>query len=161
MKTTIIFTIFLFIFVGCCNSQSKNKNIPVLFRTEDSFPKKRITILDNYISDSLKVSFQVMVDFKYPLKDTMKSVIVDSVKIVRMSVISLNKEEQIIDFSYNNEFGTPYQQYIWRLCASRFDYWYKNQPYDKMTGRNQWENEAVFGGVFYIIPSYSNYRERD
>jgi hypothetical protein len=135
-----------------CYSQNEKelykKDVPILLYPD--FQSEKLTIEDSAITDSLKVFFQVVVDFKYPLKDTTKCIIVDDVNILTMRVTSLNTKKHVINFSYNNEKGTPYQKYIWDLCNKQFGYWYRNQPYNMLKNKFEWGKRAVFGGVLYI-----------
>lgn len=148
---TICFLAFLSFMMSCYSQKQIHQDIPIL--TGESKNSKKVVIRDDNISDSLKVFFQVVVDFKYPLKDTAKCIIINTIRILRMSVKSLSNKEQIISFSYNNETGTPYQKYIWNLCNNKFNYWYRYQPYKMMKDRLKWGKQVVFGGTLYIEPS--------
>jgi hypothetical protein len=114
---------------------------------------QKIVIRDKNVLDSLKVSYAVFVDFKYPLKDTTKVVKVDSVHIFWLTVVSLKNNKKILNYSSSNKKMSAYQKYIWNLCNNKFQYWYRNQPYETIAGRNLWDKRAVFGGGgLYITP---------
>lgn len=146
MKITILIVLFLFVVL----SSYTQKNIPTLIGKD--YNKEKIIIKDTIVTDSLKVFFQIVVDFKSPLKDTTQCIIIEAVNILRMSVTSLTNNEQVIPFSYDNEKGTFYQKYIWNLCNNKFNNWYKNQSYRMLDNRSKWGNRVVFGGTLYIKP---------
>lgn len=151
------FTAFFLVFLLACSRHSSPSNNVILFDIEGQTVKKeRIEIIDNKISDSLKVLAYVVVNLESPLRDTSKNVKVKSVEILKLSVTTENSQKQIIDFSYRNDNGSDYQKDIWKLCNEKLSGWYKNQPYEKMIGRNNWEDRVVLVVVFYILPGRHN-----
>ncbi|MCD7971294.1 MAG: hypothetical protein LUG18_01295 [Candidatus Azobacteroides sp.] len=155
-RKRIFFFLCFLLFTFSCNSENKenienNKDkIPDLLVSDPNGEKKIIYTED--LNDSLKVFFQVVVDFEYPLKDTTKQIIVQNVRTLLMSVSSLTTGENIIDYSYRDGTGTDYQKYIWNLCTNKFNYWYRHQPYEILMEKNMWENQVTFGGIIYLKP---------
>jgi hypothetical protein len=152
MRKTKSLILALLFFVSCfCQNKSTEEKVPFLIGGTSQ--NTLIKIFDNYLSDSLKVVFQVVVNLEHPLRDTTEHIKVKDVEILRMLAISLSTNEKVIDYSYINSKGSKYQKYIWDLCLKKFSYWYNYQPYDRMIDRNQWGDRIVLGGTVYIIPN--------
>lgn len=153
MKYNIIISVLLlfllFLFFPIIHAQENN---PILVNIDESIEKEKIIVFDESLTDSLKVVFNVKVTFKYPLKDTIHCVIIDSVELVKMKVISLGENKTIIDFAYDKKHSTEYQRNIWDMCSIKIRKWYLNQPYCKMTDRKIWDKIVGFGGVVYFMP---------
>lgn len=132
---------------------AQENNVPILVRTDEPTKNEKIVVYDESLNDSLKIIFNVKVTFKHPLKDMNQCVFVDSVELVRMKVFSLSENKAIIDFAYNKTEGDEYQRKLWNVCAERIEFWYENQPYNKMIDRSIWGKVVGFGGVVYLMPS--------
>ena len=152
MRVYIIILIILKFTTISCHAQKmtmvKDSEVPMLIENKH----QKIAIKDKSISDSTRVSFVVVIRFIYPLKDTTKMVQISSVEISQLTTTSSKDNKKITTYSSSNKKMSAYQKYIWNLCNSKFQYWYRNQPYETMIGRNQWGKLAVFGGALYIIP---------
>lgn len=136
-----------------CQKQEFSKKTPILIerigKDKPTFDSKKNVIVDNKLNDSLKVIYQVIVEFKHPFRDLEKEVTVESVKIYRMSIRSLDDKSKIVmNSSYNN----PRDELVWILCSDKFNEWYRNQPYNDFPYREMEGKKVVFGGVVYLLP---------
>lgn len=155
MKETVLLLTFVFI-VNLGFSQKKAMNfLPILFDTakvDIKDKRKRLEIKDTLFSDTVRISFKVTLEFKYPLSDSTKVINVKSVKLVSLDVKSLTTEKQCrIDLLGKNKWSIC-QREIWNRYSEIFNYWYWNQPYEKMIYRQAYGNKAYFVGVLYAIP---------
>jgi hypothetical protein len=140
-------------------SQEKvTKFLPILFDTikvDVKYKRKRLEIKDTHLSDSLRIAFKVILEFKYPLSDTTKLINIKSVKLICLDVKYLTTNKQYsIDLLEKNKWSRC-QKNIWNRYSKILNYWYWNQPYKKMIGRQAYGNKAYFGGVLYAMP-YKN-----
>jgi hypothetical protein len=151
--------IFILIFVLVTNfgfSQDKsNKFLPVLFDTakvDIKYKRKRIEIKDALLLDSLKIVYKVALEFKYPLSNIFKPVIISSVKLINLDIKSLTTKKQYSINLFEKNKWSIYYGNIWYRYSKLFNYWYRNQPYNKMIDRESYGNKVYFGGVLYVSP---------
>lgn len=154
MKKVYLILIFLLAPIWGFSQKKVIDYLPVLFdtaRVDVNYIRKRLYIKDTLLLDSFRVGFRVDLEFEYPLRDTSKPVNVKSVKLICLDIKSLTTKKQYrIDLF--NEKGTRPQRKLWNRYSRLFNYWYRNQPYEKMIYRQIYGNKAHFRGVLYAIP---------
>lgn len=155
MKETVLLLMLVFA-TNLGFSQKKAMNfLPILFDTvkvDIKDKRKRLEIKDTLFSDTIRIGFKVSLEFKYPLSDTTKAINIKSVKLISLDVKSLTTEKQYrIDLLGKNKLSSCKRE-IWNRYSEIFNYWYWNQPYEKMIDREAYGNKAYLGGVLYAIP---------
>lgn len=154
MKKSYLILIFVFVSVLGFSQEKATDFLPVLFDTvkrDINYIRKPLYIKDTLLVDSFRIGYRVALEFEYPLRDISKPVNVKSVKLIYLDVKSLTTEKQYrIDLF--KEKGTRSQRELWNRYSIIFDYWYRNQPYEKMIYRQEYGNKAHFVGVLYAIP---------
>ncbi|BEG99611.1 hypothetical protein [Bacteroides sedimenti] len=150
-----IFSLLVVFLLGInCQSiaQEKPTNfVPLLFDTVKvgvNYKRERLCIKDTLIQDSLRILFRVALKFEYPLNDISKPVIVKSVELTDLHVKSLTTNKQFCIY-HNERKMSRYQREIWNRYSRMFDYWYRNQPYEKLVYRQEYGDLAYLGGVLY------------
>lgn len=155
MKKIISILLLIFFFETGYAQEKVTKCIPTLFDTVNvgiQYKRKRLEIKDTFFSDSSRIQFKVALKFKHPLNDTTKLVCIKSVTLLYLEIQSLRTKDQYrIDLLEKNNWSDS-QRNIWNRYAKMFKYWYTNQPYEKMIGRQTYGSKAYFGGVLYAMP---------
>jgi hypothetical protein len=115
---------------------------------------QKIYIRDSCIEDTLKIRYRVEVAFAHSLTDTIKPMVVKSVKLIDLDVHSLNPPH-IISLSKSTPIESPLQQYIWELCSAKIAYWYKLQPYSELPQgeRIKKGNTLYMGATIWLVPA--------
>ncbi len=139
-----------------CFSQKKAMSfIPILFDTSKvsiNDKRERIEVKDSLLNDTLKIGFKVMLEFKYPLNDISKPVCINALILKRLDIKSFRTKKQYsIELVRKNKWNRC-QRDIWNRYSEIFNYWYKNQPYEKMIYRHEYGDKGYFGGVLYAVP---------
>lgn len=145
----IIYLMVLMCYSSICLAQ-KNimEYIPILI--EDSI--KKPVIYDENLTDSFKVLYIVVADFRYPFEDTSKDIIVRSVSLNRISITHFTDKPTMRNAIFAYDKQTLFQKRIWEICAKKFSKWYKYQPYEKYPYRTTLQNRVSFGGLVYLKP---------
>lgn len=155
MKKNILILMLVFVSDFGFSQKRLTRFLPVLFDTvkvDLNYKRKRLEIKDPLLSDSLKFLVKVVVEFKYPLNNITKRIIVKSVRLIDLEAKSLSKKEQgFIDFSERKKLPKC-QRNVWNRYSRIFNYWYRHQPYEKMIDRKAYGNKVCFGAVFYVMP---------
>ncbi len=155
MKKAAFILILVFSYNIGFSQEKATRFLPILFDTvkvDVKYKRKRLEIKDTHLSDSLRIAFRVKLEFKYPLSDTTKLINIKSVKLIRLDVKFLaTKKQYSIDLLEKSKWSRC-QGDIWTRYSKIFNYWYWNQPYEKMIDRQAYGNKADFGGVLYAMP---------
>lgn len=153
-KIALIFILVFICNFGFCQKKIM-KSIPILFDTvkvDISFKRKRLEIKDTHLSDSLRITFKVALEFKNSLNDTTKLIKIKSVRLAYLDVMSLTTKKQYrIDLLEETKWSRC-QKDIWNRYSKILKYWYLNQPYEKMLYREGYGEKNYFGGILYAKP---------
>lgn len=149
---------FLILFcLAYCLSYSQNKQkcvAPILFdttKTEFNTKRDRLIIKEVNLIDSLRVGFNVKVEFKYPLRDINKAIIINSIEIQKLEIKLLTSGKVFQLYSNQKKQWTAIEHELWNKYANLLMFWYSNQPYEKMSNRDNHDKIVYFAGVFYSI----------
>jgi hypothetical protein len=155
MKGTDLLLILVFVTNWGFSQKKAMTFLPILFDTvkvDIKDKRKRLEIKDTLFSDTVRIGFKVTLEFKYPLNDTTKAINIKSLKLISLDVKSLTTEKQYrIDLLRKNKWFKCKRD-IWNRYSEIFNYWYWNQPYEKMIDRQAYGNKVYLGGVLYAIP---------
>lgn len=148
--------LLLVLVTNLCFSQKKAMSfIPLLFDTSKvniNDKRERIEIKDSLLNDTLKIGFKVMLEFKYPINDTSKPICLNTIVLKCLEIKSFRTKKQYsIEFIRKNKWNR-YKRDIWNRYSEILNYWYKNQPYEKMIYRQEYGDKGYFGGVLYAVP---------
>jgi len=159
MKKIILFLLIFVFNINLGFSQKKAMDfLPVLFDTVIvglNDMSKRLEIKDTLFSDTVRIGYKITLEFKHPLSDTTNAIYIKSVKLISLDIKSLTTEKQhSIDLLEKNKWSIC-ERNIWNRYSEIFNYWYWNQPYEKMIDRQDYGNKAYFGGVIYAIPGFN------
>lgn len=145
MRTIVLLVILLCSLPYTLDGQTS----PILIKDT----KQKVVIYDSVLTDSFKVVYRVIVQFKYPLEDINKEIIVKNVRMHPMSIQQLNDTIQHINFKYDYNELSHIQKHIWNVCLSKFNKWYREQPYEEYLYRKMLLRNVTFGGVVYLKPN--------
>ena len=153
MKRVLV-SLFYGLCLGSC-VLSQNDPIPVLFTKagEDINIQKKIIVSDDQLSDTLRIFSKVIVQFEHPLRDTLKPIEVKSVEIIDLRIYKEKgmKYDLWVDCLKEKKVDYSTSALIDRI-QKRIQFWYKNQPYYMMSGKEEWNNKVAFSVTFYMIP---------
>lgn len=97
MKKKFVFAFLIYVLasVHFCYGQSFKQDIPVLFGIDGEPVEKNIKIEWGYseIRDTLNVVTHVMVNFKYPLWNASKPIIINSVQLIGLDIFDQHKNQ--------------------------------------------------------------------
>jgi len=155
MKKAAFILIFVLVFkLGFSQGNAMNF-LPILFDTvkvDINHHGKRLEVRDSLLSDTLRIVFRVTIEFQYPLSDTTNLIKVENLKLTSLDVKFLTTKRQYsIDLLKKNKWSVC-QRDIWNRYSKIINYWYWNQPYEKMIYKQSYGNKAYFVGVLYGIP---------
>lgn len=155
MKKTALLLMLVFVTNWGFSQKNAMNFVPVLFDTvqiDIYYKKKRLVIKDSLFPDSVRIGYKVLVDFQYPLSDTTKEIYIKSVKLISLEIKSLTTNKQHRIDRYDEPNWSRCNREIWYRYLEIFNYWYRNQPYEKMIYRESCKNKVYMGGVIYTIP---------
>ncbi|WP_321333071.1 hypothetical protein [uncultured Bacteroides sp.] len=155
MRTYTFILIFVLVSNSGFSQEKLMKYLPILFDTikvDAKYNRKRLEIKDTLLSDSLRIGFRVALEFKYSLGNVIKRVTIRSVRLVYLDVQSLSTKKQWSIDLLGKAKWSRYQRDIWNRYSKILNYWYWNQPYEKMIDRKAYGKKAYFGGVLYVVP---------
>jgi len=145
MKTTII------VLSSIILSLSANK-MDCLAADKENFIQIQ-TIKDVCIKDSIRVIYQVIVDFAFPFEDTTKNTIVNAVSLNKIYILKPNEKPGRKTLLYKCDKLTQFQDKIWKLCENKLSDFYKFRLYDNYPfSRKGLGNRVSFGGEIYFVP---------
>lgn len=152
----VVSLLFLFYQLVCAFPQSciNNDSIPILLETDKGYkPQKNMMIANSEISDTLKIFYKVIVNFEYPLRDTLSVIEVKSIEIRDLRIHKVKNEKYIFFATYPNEKAMDNNEsFVIELVKSKLRYWFRHQPYKLMLGKEYWGNKVAFTGTLYMIP---------
>lgn len=154
MKKIYLILTFSFAPIWGFSQEKVIDSLPILFdtvRVDVNYLRKRLYIKDTLLVDSFRIGFRVALEFEYPLRDIAKPVNVKSVKLICLDIRSLTTKKQYrIDLF--KEKGTRSQRKLWNRYSRILNYWYRNQPFEKMIDRLSYGNKVNFVGILYATP---------
>jgi len=174
MKKKFVFAFLIYVLasVHFCYGQSFKQDIPVLFGIDGEPVEKNIRIEWGYseIRDTLNVVTHVMVNFKYPLWNASKPIIINSVQLIGLDIFDQHKN-QIASLSNLNNGCDLFEKRLWNYFEKKLLIWYQEQPYEHISIRGKvhpeksdvtpderyiqkmYGDSIVWGGVIRLIPS--------
>lgn len=155
----ILYLLVKILLINCVSldrSSKKDQNqIPILFETTDDNKVIPPVVKNKYASDSLKIYADVVVEFSYPVKDTINPMTIKSVRIKSLKIYeiqqSLLQEKAVYSENVLSENNKSDSQ-IMEDCINNIRFWYLHQPYEKIKGRKYYDTTLTFRLIYYITP---------